>query len=501
MSTFPEVSIWKGLHPDFRDQLGELLDNRLRPSSQSTISTALRKWWYPYCDKYELAYFVPDGCERRGAIMVGFVLFMANAGTMVYPTMQSYVWAVVDSHISNGYASPLSNVRDWKPFMHAVEVEWGHPSEPRRMIPWLLFIRTLGKVNYDVKWEVSVACVMLILFFVVSRPELLPTALSGPNKFDPAKHLRRRDLRWDNGYLEVGLRMIKQDPLCKRKEVVAGTSWRAIGHCTGILNTLGLVQHYLTLHSHSSSDAPMFVDDKGQTLTQPAFTRLFRVLCMRVEGVTQDVAALYGAGGFRVLGRNAIAGVEGSDAARIQGMWASDCDLQYDRAFLQRVLGLPSKMAAFAASAVMPVKGALEAAASTFLDEITADGYNPMSSAGASASSSIASSSTAAVVPAAPVPVPPDSIHINVETRTSKTGRSVYKMYQGFRGRWFDTIRKARASFNRESPAPRPPPVRPAAGPSSPVAPVAVPPSRSRRSAQSFFAPSARQLQRLRNLL
>ena len=168
----PEVSIWHGLHPDFVQQVESLMDSRLKDSSKSTINTALTKWWEPYCDKYELGYFVPTAHRNRGAIMAGFVLFM-SCGDIVYSTMQGYVWAVCDHHISSGYASPLCNVRDWKPFVHSAEVEWGKPSVPRRMVPWLLYVRSLARVDFTRASMVGVAALMLILFFIVSRPELL----------------------------------------------------------------------------------------------------------------------------------------------------------------------------------------------------------------------------------------------------------------------------------------------------------------------------------------
>ena len=166
----PEVSIWHGLHPDFQDQVGALMDNRLQESSKSTISTALNKWWQPYCDKYELDYMVPTGHCHRGAIMAGFVLYMST-GAIVYSTMQGYVWAICDNHLSQGHASPLTNVRDWRMFMHSCEVEWGKPSQPRKMVPWLLFVRSLARVDFTSPVQLGVAALMLILFFVVESSE------------------------------------------------------------------------------------------------------------------------------------------------------------------------------------------------------------------------------------------------------------------------------------------------------------------------------------------
>ena len=492
----PEVSIWHGLHPDFRERVGELVDNRLRPSSRDTIGTALRKWWRPYCAKYELTEFIPSGHPHRGAIMAGFVLFMAAPGSIVYSTMTGYVWAVVDTHLSNGYASPLSNVRDWKPFMHSCEVEWGRPSEPRRMVPWLLFIRTLQRIDFTIPWEVAVGCVMLCLFFLISRPELLPLTQGG---FDPHKHLRRQDFRWLNGYLEVCMRSIKQDPQCKRSAIVAGVAWRAIGNCTGILDTLGMVQRYLSMVSHATPDSPMFLDDRGKPLTEAAFTRLMRVLFQRVPGCSAEDAALYSGGGLRVLARNAVAGVEGSDTARIQGMWASDAHMYYDRPFLERVLALPSKMASFAASAAMPPRGALESVSMSFLSEMRPAGGGP------------------ALPPEAPPPAPtspflsmlatsytlvtedPDPLGgIRHEPRVTKTGRSYSVYYVG--AKQFNSLVSAqRFLAGRSLKAALPPAAAPVPAPA--VAPPAAAPRPSSRRSAALFTPTPAQSSRLRGLL
>ena len=108
--------------------------------------------------------------------MAGFVLYMVSANSIRYGTITGYVWAVVDKHISMGYASPLSNVRDWAPFMHGVEVEIHVPTEPRLMLPWLLFIRAISQADLSKPHEIAWVLVMLFLFLLISRPELLPTA-------------------------------------------------------------------------------------------------------------------------------------------------------------------------------------------------------------------------------------------------------------------------------------------------------------------------------------
>ena len=366
ISTLAEVSIVAGLvcH-EYEQQVKYLMDNRLAVSSQSSIQTALRKWWRPFCTKYNLEFFVPTGCAERGGIMASFVLAMSKS--LMYGTITGYVWCVVDEHISNGYASPLANVRDWTQFMNALEVEIHTPSEPRRMFPWLLFIKVLKNVDMNEPEEVAVALFMVMLFFLISRPELLPLALTGENKFDPGKHLRFKDIKFDKGYGEVCMRAIKQDPLCKRKTHVMGESWRAIGKCkVHLLSFENWYKLYTNNRKYRDRDSPFFQDSNGNPLTYARANRRMRAMITRVAD--SATALLHSSGGLRVLARNAVAGVAGDDTAKIQGMWGVCVDV-YDRPMLERVLTLPDLMLEYINSAAMPARGCLESVEITGLQE------------------------------------------------------------------------------------------------------------------------------------
>jgi hypothetical protein len=137
-SNMAEVSVLEGLvHPDLVPRVQQLLQNRLAPSSQSTIATALKKWWIPFCNHYDLDLYIPSGDPRRAGIMASFVLYMVTHGHLKYGTMQGYIWGVVDHHLQHGRASPLTNVRDWRSFMSAVEIEDPHVPVARLMVPIL----------------------------------------------------------------------------------------------------------------------------------------------------------------------------------------------------------------------------------------------------------------------------------------------------------------------------------------------------------------------------
>jgi hypothetical protein len=97
-------------------ELGERVDffisERLRPSSKSTINTAVSKHWLPFVEAHGLPEFIPSGHYKRGSIMAAWVATMVSLG-LVYSTISGYVWGVVDHHLTNHYASPVANVRDW----------------------------------------------------------------------------------------------------------------------------------------------------------------------------------------------------------------------------------------------------------------------------------------------------------------------------------------------------------------------------------------------------
>ena len=64
---------------------------------------------------------------------------------------------------------------DWQRFMNGVEVQIYKsdvgPPEPREMIPFIILVRALAKVNKEILWEVQAAVIMLMLFFTCSRSE------------------------------------------------------------------------------------------------------------------------------------------------------------------------------------------------------------------------------------------------------------------------------------------------------------------------------------------
>jgi len=348
--SYKEATVYTGIvSAALRASLETFMEVRLRPSSISTINTAWNKHWIPFCNEYGLPDFVADGDPNRAGIMASFVLTLANKGTLVYSSMQGYLWAVVNEHLSKGHASPLANVRDWKLFMHAVQVECHEPSEPRKMVPWVAFTTFFRRIN-SLKYNlVVVGTYCLFLFFTIARPEIIPKAYSGQNSWDNTKHLILEDFRNVKGYLEVCLRGIKQDPLATRREAVKGKAWRAIGKGPKLfdleawLHLMCNMRKALGLTMDASS--PLFLMENGRPLIYSKAVQIMREIMDTF--LPAGESKTFSVGGIRVLAYNIYKSVCGDTTARIQGMWGSDAHELYDRADLQKILGMPSRMLGF----------------------------------------------------------------------------------------------------------------------------------------------------------
>jgi len=221
------------------------------------------------------------------------------------------------------------------------------------------FFRSVDVDDYD---QVVVACYLLVLFYTISRPEIIPKAHSGKHSWDDSKHLILTDFRNIKGYLEICLRGIKQDPLCKRKEAVCGKAWRAIGDAPKLFNLefwLNLmVDMRYKLKISVEHNSPLFLMQDGRFLVYATAVRIMRNVMNSFLPVGESLT--FSVGGVRVLAYNIFKSVCGDATARVQGMWGSDACELYDRADLQRILDVPSRMLSFSVDPHSIPKGQLE---------------------------------------------------------------------------------------------------------------------------------------------
>jgi len=246
--------------------------------------------------------------------MAAFALHMAHKG-LKYGTIQGYIWCLCEHHIQQQgiQCNPLDNVVDWSRYMSALEVQAfvDSTTEPTKMVPFQLFIRTLAVLNTGIFEDVTLGVVLLMMYYTMSRSETpVPKSKSGDNRFDPTKHMRRRDVRLvDDMYVEWGFGAIKQDRRSKRtRKDPDQREWKPVGEATGILSMRYWTDQYLVhgkrLKLWSNPDDPLFVHADRSVLTYRELMDSFRAAMERVDGVSPAEAAQYGLHGMRVLGYN-----------------------------------------------------------------------------------------------------------------------------------------------------------------------------------------------------
>ena len=352
-------------------QIGQVMTTRLHVSSESTIKTAVNKWWLPYIATLAVVFafdgdFIPVGHASRGAIMAGFAIYIASCRK--FGTAQSYVWAICEYHIQKLgiVGNPLDNVVDWARFMSALEVQsWVDSSvEPREMVPFLTMVRALKHLDRNDFESLALGVILLMMYYTMSRSETpVPKARTGQNGFNPNQHIRRCDVRLlEDKYVEWGFGSIKQDKRSKRaRRDPTKREWKPVGLTTGILSMNMWLAEYITMGESlgfwpkgGQDDSPFFLHSDGSFWTYGELLTAFRAAMMKIDGMTEEQVKKYGLHGLRVLGYNCWCAAEGEDVAKLQGGWGSDCHRQYGREMLEKILSFAQKGADYAAGNSLP---------------------------------------------------------------------------------------------------------------------------------------------------
>ena len=341
-----------GVTPEYDLQIREVINSRILTTGK--ITSVMKTWWMPHRNMHSLKDYIEPGAVTRGGEMASWVLYMANSGRIKFSTMQGYVWAVCTWHFNRFGAAgdPCTGVADWSSFMGALKVQTWVDSivEPRQMIPFMLLVRTLRALDMNVRMDVALGCLMLMMYYTMSRSETpLP---SSKNSFNNGKHVRRCDVRLlFNQYVEWGFGSVKQN---QRLEHDPNTrEWKPVGECSGIMSMRMWFDRYVEMSSWSKETDPFFYDENGPLLYYKMLT-FMRVCMSRVAGITSEMAFRYGFHGLRVLGYNCWRAASGEEVAILQGGWGSDAHRAYGREMLMRILSMASKGAKYAAENALP---------------------------------------------------------------------------------------------------------------------------------------------------
>ena len=239
---YPPGSILDGLPPELEDRLSEVLDNRLAPSSRQKIMSAYSRWaafshdrgWSP---------LLRTGSRERGGRLAAWVLGMLDDTELVFSSISTYVWGVRTWHVLQHQADPAFGLMFWRELMDGVAVLSSVPGEPRKQVPFEVFVAMMEYINAALAEDglhaserfrlVQLRLVLLVLLFTFSRTECpCPKAWTGPNVFDADIHWTVADFRLvstDKGWvLWVRFKAIKQDARMERPSARADPSWHRI---------------------------------------------------------------------------------------------------------------------------------------------------------------------------------------------------------------------------------------------------------------------------------
>jgi len=351
--TYSRASIYDGLPGGLLGTMHDVMDNRLSSSSWRTVSAGVAIWT-TVCSLYGWERILRTDDPRRGGKLAAFVLHMTTTMTLVYGTIEQYVWGVRVWMQSQMVVDPLMGVLFWATFMQAIKVLTWVPGEPRRAVPHdtIEAIIDLVEARYlhDL-FAVQMVFLILVLYYSFSRSECpCPKTYTGRECFDEDVHwgVRDFDIRTFAGVraLWVRFRAIKQDPRQERPAARGSGDWACLGDVPDTKwSPIKWYVRLAQLHGAARDPcSPMFVDKSDAT--RPLLYRVARQCFIDLQaavGVPEGEHA--GLHGLRVAGYNKVKSGLGSDMAQAHGGWASRAHERYARFSLADVVRIPAVIA------------------------------------------------------------------------------------------------------------------------------------------------------------
>ena len=351
-STVPAArsSIWDGLPTQLSGELERVLDNRLGGSSLRSMSAAL-KIWVTVCTLYSFDPIINTDSPLRGGQAAAFVLYMVADTSLVWASIENYVWAWREWMVLQKQADPVMGIMSWDRFMDAVKVLTIVPGEPRLALPVADLEKILLAVDLDDFLQVQFGFFLLVLFFTFSRSECpCPKTLDG---FDPETHWQGSDFKlyMSHGRMVLGVRFkkIKQDRRMERPsarplpdEPNASGDWVEIGDVPDSPFSIVLwARRLFAFRVDRSPHLPFFRhQDRVNPFTYTAALSFLR----RMQGKA-GVSKEPGLHGIRVEGNNLSKEGNGEELTQFHGGWLSTSGRRrYDRFNPIDVLSIPARM-------------------------------------------------------------------------------------------------------------------------------------------------------------
>ena len=360
--SYSRASIYDGLPGSLTDVMHEVMDNRLSSSSWRTVSAGVAIWG-AVCAAYGWERVLRTDDPLRGGKLAAFVLHMTTKTTLVYGSIENYVWGVRVWMQSQMVVDPIMGVLFWPNFMQAIKVLTWVPGEPRRAVPHAVVEAIIDMVEarylHDF-FAVQMVFLILVLYYSFSRTECpCPKSYSGRECYDKDVHWNvcDFDIRIVAGVraLFVRFRVIKQDQRQERPAARQSTGdWACLGDVPD--SKWSLVRWYSRLQQlHGVARdprSPMFLDkDKTRPLLYRVARQCFIDLQTTVGVAEGEHAGLHG---LRVAGYNRTKAGLGADMAQAHGGWASRAHERYARFALADVVRIPAVIAGVDAGASAP---------------------------------------------------------------------------------------------------------------------------------------------------
>ena len=346
---YSRASLFEGLPLQLEPRLETVLAHRLAPSSWRSVQAGLRLWRLT-ASRFDWPVVIPSDDPTRGGKLVAFVLGLVDDTSLVFKSIENYVWGLRTWQKLQRQADPVLGVMGWSDFMDSVKVLTWVPAEPRKAIPVAVVEAILDAADDSFK-SVQLVFLILLLAYTFSRTECpLPKSHKGDEAFDPDAHWRVEDIElvWQLGKrcLRVRFRRIKQDRRVERPDAQGDGDWSYIGEIPA--SKWCPVEWYLKLvrlHGPRPLDGPFFVSphNPAQAYLYGTAANHFKEAQVGV-GVSKDETTGYH--GLRVFGWNRTKEGLGSELAQAHGLWRSKAGCaRYDRFKMSDVLTIPRVVA------------------------------------------------------------------------------------------------------------------------------------------------------------
>ena len=327
----------------------DMLDNRLSDSSWRTVQGGM-KIWKEVAEQERWSTILHTDDPDRGPKLVTLVCHMLQDTTLVWGSIESYVWGVRTWMMLQHQADPLMGVLGWQHFAKAAKLLSWVPYEPRKRVPAEVVRSMVADTDLSSFVDVQQTFLQLTLLYTFSRTECpCPKTFTGRQSYYEEEHWSVED--FVVGLCRVGstlmglwvrFKRIKQDPRVERNEAQGDGDWAFIGDIPN--SDVSILYWYRKLMGlmgvRPNRKEAFFLDpDKKRPLLYHKALAQFKERQRRVGVKEEDLGGLHG---LRVEGYNGTESALGDEVASAHGLWKSKCSKRYARFSMELIATIPA---------------------------------------------------------------------------------------------------------------------------------------------------------------